>query len=83
MPSPRVITLGCFLIATMASIQFRDVLRSKLDSLVCKALFSEAHLGEHGGCAVLESSHHHKTNSWKLYNSVSIRARLLRTGLVT
>ena len=30
---PEIITLGCFLIATMASLRFRDLLRTKPDSL--------------------------------------------------
>lgn len=30
---PEIITLGCFLIATMASLRFRDLLRTKLESL--------------------------------------------------
>ena len=34
---PEIITLGCFLIATMASLRFRDLLRTKPDSLSIQA----------------------------------------------
>ena len=42
----EILTLGCFLIATMASLRFRDLLRTNPDRLLFRGIYSAAFPGE-------------------------------------